>query len=137
MSDRVYFIPTVKLAELPEYTASADIGVQPIENTCFNHFTTDSNKLFEYLVAGLPIIATNLPEIRKVVGKYEVGLLLNGKDTQTLATAVNSLVENPAMRESMASNSERAALELNWEEQENKLVEMYNQLLGTNVGVRP
>lgn len=137
VSDRVHFIPTVNLAELPEYTASADIGVQPIENTCFNHFTTDSNKLFEYLTAGLPIIATNLPEIRKVVEKYEVGLLLNGKDTQEIATAVNALIENPAMRETMASNSARAALELNWEEQENKLVEMYNQLLGVNVGVRP
>ncbi|MDD2134842.1 glycosyltransferase family 4 protein [Pseudomonas kurunegalensis] len=135
VSDRVHFIPTVRLAELPEYTASADIGVQPIENTCFNHFTTDSNKLFEYLIAGLPIVATNLPEIRKVVDTYGVGLLLNGKDTQALATAVKCLVENPAMRKTMAGNSERAALKLNWEEQEYKLVEMYNQLLGKSVGV--
>lgn len=136
VSDRVHFIPTVKLAELPEYTASADIGVQPIENTCFNHFTTDSNKLFEYLIAGLPIVATNLPEIRKVVEKHEVGLLLNGKDIQALATALKTLIENPHMRKIMAGNSDRAALELNWEEQENKLVELYNQLLGKNVGVR-
>lgn len=136
VSDRVHFIPTVKLAELPEYTASADIGVQPIENTCFNHFTTDSNKLFEYLIAGLPIVATNLPEIRKVVEKHEVGLLLNGKDIQALATAVKTLVDNPDMRKVMAGNSDRAALELNWEEQENKLVELYNQLLRRSVGVR-
>lgn len=47
ISDRVRFIPTVSLVDLPAYTASADIGVQPIENTCLNHFTTDSNKLFE------------------------------------------------------------------------------------------
>src|SRR5699024_7838900 len=45
LNGRVHFIPMVPVAELPSYTVSADIGMQPLENTCFNHFTTDSNKL--------------------------------------------------------------------------------------------
>ena len=59
----VHFVPTVPLAELLVWTASADIGVQPIRNTCLNHLSTDSNKLFEYAMAGLPVVASNFPEI--------------------------------------------------------------------------
>ena len=59
LDHKVFFIPTVALEELPKITASADIGIQPIENTCLNHLSTDSNKLLEYIGAGLAVIGTH------------------------------------------------------------------------------
>lgn len=59
LEERVKLIPKVDLDQLSDYTRSADIGVQPIENTCLNHYTTDSNKLFEYVMAGLPVVASD------------------------------------------------------------------------------
>lgn len=129
VTDRVKFIPTVALAELPEYTASADIGVQPIENTCLNHFSTDSNKLFEYILAELPVVATNFPEIRKVVQQYQVGEVVPDNDLNALVAVLNKLVCSPELREVYKGNAVKAAPHLCWQEQEHKLVELYRQVL--------
>lgn len=129
LQSRIFFIPTVPLAELPYYTASADIGVQPIENTCLNHFTTDSNKLFEYVVARLPIVATDLPEIARVVKQHDLGLLVPSGDTKALSAAIQRLVDDAALRKTFSINAEEASGELNWEEQEQALVSMYDSIL--------
>lgn len=129
LETRIHFIPTVSLQELPYYTASADIGVQPIENTCFNHFSTDSNKLFEYVIAGLPVVASNLPEIRKVVETHDLGLLVQPGSTDQLRAALHKLVADSTLREYYHSNALRAAKLLNWEEQEHELVKFYKNLL--------
>ncbi|OHW40590.1 glycosyltransferase family 4 protein [Pseudomonas sp. 06C 126] len=129
LTERVHFIPTVSLADLPSYTASADIGVQPIENTCLNHFTTDSNKLFEYLIAGLPVVATDLPEIRRIVRAFDIGLLVRESDDQQLIDALNRLVSDPQLRRTFAGNAAIAATRLNWEQQEKLLVNLYGRVL--------
>ncbi len=131
LTERVHFIPTVSLADLPSYTASADIGVQPIENTCLNHFTTDSNKLFEYLIAGLPIVATDLPEIRRIVRAYDIGLLVPNRDDNALSAALNRLASDPHLRAQLAANASQAAAQLNWEQQEDQLLNLYQKVLGS------
>nr|WP_104203817.1 glycosyltransferase family 4 protein [Halomonas saliphila] len=138
LGERVRFIPTVPLAELPSYTASADIGVQPIENTCLNHFTTDSNKLFEYVIAGLPVVASQLPEIGKVVRHHDLGLLVPPGDTAALAEAIQRLVDDVELRAYYRTRAEQAALSLNWETQEQALVELYERILSpSKAGISP
>nr|HDS0985855.1 glycosyltransferase family 4 protein [Pseudomonas putida] len=131
LKDQVHFIPTVELKDLPSYTSSADIGVQPIENTCLNHYTTDSNKLFEYLIAGLPIVATDFPEIRRIVLSHDVGILVPPNNPESLAYALNCLTQNSQLRRFYANNACSAAKTLNWEEQESRLVDLYHQVLGS------
>jgi glycosyltransferase involved in cell wall biosynthesis len=129
LEERVRFIPTVPLDELPAYTASADIGVQPIENTCLNHLTTDSNKLFEYVAAGLPVVASRFPEIRKVVNEFDLGVLIPSDNTAALADAILTLVKDESLRERYARNANRAARVLNWEAQEESLLDLYEAVL--------
>ncbi len=129
VADRVHFISTVTLAELPAYTASADIGVQPIENTCFNHFTTDSNKLFEYVQAGLPVVASDLPEIRRVVQEHDLGVLVKPGDSTALAAAIGTLVVDKALRLHYTEHARKASSRLSWESQEHKLVDLYDKVL--------
>ncbi|KAF0284634.1 glycosyltransferase family 4 protein [Spiribacter roseus] len=125
LSERVHFVPTVALERLPAYTASADIGVQPIENTCLNHFTTDSNKLFEYVNAGLPVVASALPEITRIVRQYDLGVLVRAGDVGELAEAIRTLVDDAAMRARFSANALRATEVLNWDGQEQALVDLY------------
>jgi len=125
LADRVRFIPTVALDQLHSYTQSADIGVQPLENTCLNHFTTDSNKLFEYVMAGLPVVTTDMPEIRKIVNEHKLGLLVPPGDSEALTAALRRLVEDRELRQTLAANAKRAATQLTWEAQESLLVELY------------
>ena len=102
--------------------------MQPIENTCLNHFTTDSNKLFEYVIAGLPVVASDLPEIRKVVGENDLGLLVPPGDSLALVSALQTLVDDAPLRERYRQASVVAAKELNWEQQEHKLTELYARI---------
>lgn len=127
--DRVRIIPTVSLSELPDYTASADIGVQPLLNTCLNHFTTDSNKLFEYAMAGLPVVASNFPEIRRIVRQHELGVLFDPDRPGALASAISGLVADRGARQKHAANARRSAAVLCWEEQEHSLLALYADVL--------
>ncbi|WP_085590033.1 glycosyltransferase family 4 protein [Pseudomonas sp. B14(2017)] len=133
---KVHFIPTVALAELPAYTASADIGLQPIENTCLNHYTTDSNKLFEYVIAGLPVIATDFPEIRKIVRNNEIGILVPANDEQALIDAIVKLLNDRDLCERFSNNAKRTARNLNWETQEKCLIDLYERVLLTPAQAR-
>lgn len=129
LHERVHFISTVALAELPTYTASADIGVQPIENTCLNHFTTDSNKLFEYVQAGLPVVASDLPEIRRVVQEHGLGLLVAPGNSEALTSALCELVGDRNKRLHYASQARNASASLSWESQEYQLLSLYEKIL--------
>jgi glycosyltransferase involved in cell wall biosynthesis len=126
---KVHFIPTVALAELPGYTASADIGVQPIENTCLNHYTTDSNKLFEYVIAGLPVVATDFPEIRKIVKNNAIGFLVPANDEQALSETIVELLSDRELLENFSNNAKITAQNLNWEAQEKCLINLYERVL--------
>jgi glycosyltransferase involved in cell wall biosynthesis len=133
LGSRVRFIPTVPLQQLASYTASADIGIQPLENTCFNHFTTDSNKLFEYTMAGLPVIASDLPEIGRIVRKYDLGLLVKPGNQRSLIDALNLLVSDVSLRCHCAEQARAASAELNWETQEEELVALYERVFTGHV----
>jgi glycosyltransferase involved in cell wall biosynthesis len=106
------------------YTASADIGIQPILNTCLNHYTTDSNKLFEYVLAGIPIIATDFPEIRNIVKGHQLGLLID-QSLESLVSAIKRLLEDPELREKFKSRAIKERKTLSWESQESVLLEIY------------
>ncbi len=129
LQSRVFFIDTLPLADLPEYTASADIGVQPLVNTCLNHFTTDSNKLFEYVQAGIPVISSDFPEIRKIVEKFGVGMLIKDGDLKSLCVAIQFMIDNAEERRSFSKNAVFARTDLSWEVQEHLLVELYAKIL--------
>ncbi len=129
VGDRVYFINTLSLTELPKYTAAADLGIQPILNTCFNHFSTDSNKLFEYIMAGLPVIASNLPEIRKIINSYEVGIVFKEGDSLELIKTIQLLFKDPKLMSKLQKNSIKSAKKLSWESQEPTLLKLYSSLI--------
>ncbi len=129
LKGKVYFIDTVSLDDLPYYTASADIGVQAIENTCFNHFSTDSNKVFEYVMAGLPVISSNLPEIRKLIKEYSFGVLVEPGCNNSLKEAIQQLVDDKMLRYKLSCKSSVVKTKLNWEEQQSKLIDLYTEII--------
>lgn len=135
LGGRVHFIPTLPLAELLAWTASADIGVQPIRNTCLNHFSTDSNKLFEYAMAGLPVVASDFPEIRRVVREHGIGLLFDPETPGALGRTLARLVADEGLRAALTANSRASGHALSWEAQEGALLALYERVLAP--GGRP
>jgi glycosyltransferase involved in cell wall biosynthesis len=87
--------------------------------------------LFEYIIAGLPVVATDFPEIRRIVRRHDVGLLVPSDDPTSLAHALNVLVSDANLREAYAQNASSTAVTLNWEQQESRLLDLYQQVLSS------
>lgn len=132
LAKRVHFAGKVSLNELPSWTASADIGVQTLRNTCLNHYSTDSNKLFEYVMAGIPVVASDFPEIRKIVNEWRIGILVEPEDVQGIASALRQLIEDRPMRETFKRNARHARRYLDWPSQESQLIKLYKSLTSTH-----
>jgi glycosyltransferase involved in cell wall biosynthesis len=128
LRDRAFIHPAVPLEQLLTYTASADIGIQILRNTCLNHYTTDSNKLFEYLMAGLPVVASDFPEIRKIVHQYQVGFCVDPENIDEIAAKINQFLTQKDLYQAYKGNALKAAQFLNWEAQEVELINAYSQL---------
>ena len=80
LGQRVHFRAPVPLAELLSYSAQADVGVTLLEDTCENHRLALPNKAFEYVAAGIPVVASDLPELRRIVEDYGIGWTVDPAD---------------------------------------------------------
>ncbi|GGI41351.1 glycosyltransferase [Mammaliicoccus stepanovicii] len=123
---RIHFLDKVPFQELPSYTREAYVGFQVLQNICFNHYSASSNKLFEYMMAHVPVISCDFPEIKKVVCDTETGLVVDSHNCSEIAQAVNKIVENETLRETFSENTKRAKEIYNWNNEKAKLLDIYN-----------
>ena len=87
---RVAMVPSAPHDELLTWTAGATLGTIPYENTGLNHLYCSPNKLWEYPAAGVPILASDMPEMKKKIETYGIGLTVDrALDPAEIATAVN------------------------------------------------
>ncbi|MCM3244944.1 glycosyltransferase [Cytobacillus oceanisediminis] len=129
LQEKVKFIPKVYLSELPKYTRNAYLGFQVLNNVCFNHYSASSNKLFEYMMAGVPVVACDFPEIKRVVKENKTGICIDSHDPDQIASAVNQLLADEEFHEELSMNSRRASRKYNWEEEKNLFLKIYNEFM--------
>lgn len=127
LGHRVKFLPKVPVEDLPKYTRNAYLGFQVLNNICFNHYSASSNKLFEYMMAGVPVVACDFPEIKRVVEGDNTGICIDSHKPDEIAKAVNELLSNKKTRETYSENSKRASKKYNWENEKILLLELYNK----------
>ncbi|MFC7049266.1 glycosyltransferase family 4 protein [Emcibacter nanhaiensis] len=125
--ENIYFHPAVPPDVLPEYTASADVGLCLIEPVCKSYELCLPNKFFEYAMAGVPVIASDLPEMRGMVQTYNNGVLVPPNDVERLVQVIEQTT--PEDFSKMADNTRKLVEELNWETQEKIMVTAYQKLL--------
>lgn len=95
-----------------------------------NHLEAQPNKLFEYMAAGLPVIASDFPLWREIVQKNECGLLVNPESPRDIAKAINFLESNPKEARRMGLNGRKAIEnQFNWDSESNKLSNLYLKCL--------
>ena len=128
-ADRIHFLDKVPFQELPSYTREAYLGFQVLQNICFNHYSASSNKLFEYMMAHVPVISCDFPEIKKVVEETNTGLVVDSHNASEIANAVNQLVKDPSLRNQLSENTKQAKEIYNWNNEKSKLLEVYNQFV--------
>jgi len=130
LSDRVFFHEAVPPQELLRYTAGADVGVAPTQNVSLSYYFSLPNKLFEYLAAGLPVAVSNFPEMAPIVTRYKVGELFDPEDPTSIAEAINSILVDPRKYTIYQKNIEMAIEENHWGKEQERLLELYEGLVG-------
>jgi glycosyltransferase involved in cell wall biosynthesis len=135
--DKVIFIGRVPLESLCKYTAQANIGISLEEDLGLNYRYALPNKIFDYIQARIPIIVSDLPEMRSMVEKYQVGKVLYNRNIQELANIITEISNNGKQLTDIKRNLELAARELCWQREEEKIIKLYRdasaQVLARNV----
>ncbi|MEG1572581.1 MAG: glycosyltransferase, partial [Bacteroidales bacterium] len=130
--NNVNFIPTLPKSELLKIYQNTTIAVAISDytpNSGNNLGTLGSNKLFEYMLAGLPIICTDFILWKEFVNRYHCGICVHPRDVNAIKEAIQYLIDHKEEAYQMGQNGQRAVLEeFNWETQAVKYVSIINKL---------
>lgn len=128
LSEKVVILPAMPYNELIEYTKMSTVGVSLEKKTNINYIYSLPNKLFDYIQNQVPVLASDMVEIRKIITKYNIGEILEQHNPQQIAMKINSMLSNPEQLEVYRRNCKIASQELCWENEEHVLIELYDQI---------
>ena len=130
VADRIKLVPFVPYEEMLDWVASADIGLviyQP--DFSLNVKTLLPNKLFEYLMAGLPVLTSNTEAVADIVKSYEVGQVLTSTEPEAIGTAINAMLADQTALYRMSQNAfEAVKNDLNWKKESLQLISLYEDI---------
>ena len=129
LMDSVLFIDSMLLDELKHYTANADFGLSLDKPSNLNYVYSLPNKVFDYIHVGVPIVASNLPEVRKIIEKYKVGMCVSEIKPIKIAKTIKELIQNKPQLKQWETNSIFASLQLNWQKESEKLKVLFQDLI--------
>jgi glycogen synthase len=125
-----HVLPFTPPDELLPLTASADVGVCILEPVSESVRLALPNKLFEYLGAGLPVVVSDMPEMRRVVETFDVGLVVPHDDSQVLAAALRRALTDTESRVRWRANIPRVFETFDPEEDRRRFLGVYEGLMG-------
>lgn len=127
--ESIIFREAVSPDILHSYTASCDVGISFIEDTCLSYKYCMPNKLFEYLMAGLPVLVSARPLMQEIVEKESVGIVALSDDSEGFKNAIESIIDSDfdTMRNNVSKL--RETKKFSWEKQEEKLLQIYQRLM--------
>ncbi|MEX0721072.1 MAG: glycosyltransferase family 4 protein [Balneolaceae bacterium] len=125
----VNFVGWVDRNDFQKYASDSIAGLvtfHPIPN----HIDAQPNKLFEYMYAGLPVIASNFSLWEQIIERNGCGVLVDPMIPEEIAEAIIWISQNPAEAKKMGENGQNAVVEkYNWSQEEQKLLHIYNNLI--------
>lgn len=120
---KVVFLGRISPKELKNITPQADVGVSVEEDLGLNYRYALPNKLFDYIQAEVPVLVSNLPEMKKIVKKYNTGKIIEDRSPEKVALLIKKIVSTE-----YTSNLKKAKKELIWKYEEEKLLNIFSNL---------
>ncbi len=123
--DKVKFFGKRPYEELMNFTKHSDVGISIDKDTNINYRFSLPNKVFDYINAGIPLLVSDLTEIKKIVEKYEIGLIIPNHQPRVIAEYLSEILDNPELYSKFAENTKTAAQELTWANECKVLEDIY------------
>ncbi|QLC73632.1 glycosyltransferase [Pseudomonas sp. LPB0260] len=130
LGSRVHFLPAVAQSELLQHSASADIGIIPYPHVDLNSYYCTPNKLFEFIQAGLPILANDSPELNRFVRVNKFGSSAKMTNPRKIALAIDSAFSSGDFSE-WRSNIKCGRSKFAWRGQGDIYISSVSRVLGT------
>ena len=127
IKEKVIFRPRLPYADLMQYTANADMGLTLDKDTNLNYRFSLPNKIFDYIQSGIPVLASDLPEIRKIIEKYCIGDFIPNHQPESIAQKVGEIMNNTEQLKSWKRNLTFAADDLTWEKESEIIKKVYSK----------
>jgi glycosyltransferase involved in cell wall biosynthesis len=108
--------------------------VSLIQNTCLSYFYASPNKVWEYILSGIPFLVSDLPEMRKLAIDEGMGLIVDHKSPKDIASKINFILDHPNIelykqcKENCIKNGKN---KYNWDLEKEKFIEIYQKLLNS------
>jgi glycosyltransferase involved in cell wall biosynthesis len=128
LEDRVIMTGPLSFQYLPYFTRLARIGISIEKPTNINYKLASPNKVVDYIHAEVPVLASRLIEVEKIISYYKTGTYIESHSTEHIAEKVNEMLKNPVHLAEWKHNCIRAANELTWQHEEKVLLPLFNQL---------
>ena len=114
--------------ELVQLTPNAYLGITLFESNGLNQYYSLSNRFFDYTMAGIPQICVNYPEYASINSHFNIAYLVADTNPVTIAGALNNLLADDVLYEQLKQNCRKARTVLNWEQEQQILLDFYKQL---------
>jgi glycosyltransferase involved in cell wall biosynthesis len=125
--EKIRFVPPAPHKDLVLWSIGATLGVIPYENVSLNHYYCSPNKLWEYPIAGVPILASPFPELKSVIANNDIGWFFDDPVTpESIANVVKNLTDEEIQRAQNACDDFIRAD--NWSVYERKLISLYENI---------
>jgi len=121
LMQKVVFAGQIPFQELAAYTRLADIGLSIEKDVSLNYHYCLPNKFLDYIQAQVPVLVSPFPEMKAILDKYQIGHALESHDPRRLAAQIDRMLDHPDELARYRSNLIRAATDLCWENEEQKL----------------
>jgi len=123
----IRFLPKQPMESLINYTRNADLGLTLDKDTNLNYRYSLPNKLFDYIHAGIPVLASPLVEISKIIKKYDIGTTIENHDPKHIADKIKEVLNNENQLSGRKENLKFAAEDLSWDKEKEILIKIYQQ----------
>jgi len=128
ISDFVLFTGKIEPGMLKGLTHKALMGLSLEKKTNLNYYYALPNKLFDYIRAGIPVLCSNFPEMRKIVLDYKVGRVIDPANKAEIKRNIKLMINDQEKRAEWISNTRLASGELSWNNERKQLVNIYQKV---------
>jgi glycosyltransferase involved in cell wall biosynthesis len=128
VQDKVFFKGMVRPEELKFITRKACIGITLFDRRGASNYLSLANRFFDYMHAGIPQVAVGYPAYREINNSCPIAVLIDNPGILEIAEALNNLLNNTHLYQILVENSRQARLRYNWQEEEKKLILLYQRV---------